>query len=76
MTKYDFIDDLIILFKKLDGKSDEIKRRNLDRFVEYFLLTLTDVGVSEEVCKHSDDKWIKDSGGDYFCLVCEGEIEA
>jgi hypothetical protein len=40
MTKYEFIDDLIELFKKLDGKSDEIKKHNLDRYVEYFLLNL------------------------------------
>ena len=38
MTKYEFIDDLIELFKKLDGKSDDIKKHNLDRYVEYFLL--------------------------------------
>ena len=61
------------VYTDLRKKYNELLRENKDLKEQ---LTLTDVGISEEVCKHSDDKWIKDSGGDYFCLACEGEIEA
>ena len=63
MTKYEFIDDLIELFKKLDGKSDEIKKHNLDRYVEYFLLNLpVVVGQSEQLEAIEDLKeWAYDN---------------
>lgn len=61
---FDIITDLL--------REDISKTEAIDKL----LILHSDRISRNKACCHSKSKWIKDSSGDYFCLVCEGEVEA